>query len=199
MDFKGNYNKVFTDRPALVSTRNFSDKDPRDFIGAPNNILRHRKVWISSRAKKYAAETPERFSVRSPFTQLKSIRYMTPVHAQITYVATATPITSAFIYFPDFGESHLTSENIPYHAYIPVVSGADTTTVAFNYTFGFDDYNVEFTKLENLKDSINVQLFKEISAGANEGALEPFTELTSMSIEMSFGYIDQTMWKDYSV
>ena len=190
------YTSAFQQPNRLVPKQGFkfSDEDPRyRTVPEHHTSLRKRKLFVSDKNKKTSTELPETYSVELNF-DTKNIRYIRPVQVQVTYTATATAIVNAFLHFPDFDNAELTSSGKEYHAYFPVIQGSAGVSVLFNHVFA-TNYITEFKKLNNVRNKLRVQVFKEIS----DGTIVPFTELTAFAVELELDYVDSTFRNDFEV
>jgi len=169
----------------------FSDQDPRNSeIENYKTIVRKKRLFISSTNKKYSADLPETFSVVNQ-SEIKDIRYIKPIQAQISYTATATAIFNGFIYFPDLDASEFNTNGNRYHAYFPVIQGSNGSVVVFSVSFN-SDYITEFKKLNKLPNNLRVEVLKENS----DGTITPFVELNSFAVELEINYIDHAFKND---
>lgn len=160
----------------------FSDEHPNDRRPPGteySHIIRRNKLWVSSLKKAVSTDNPENFYVTLESGTFKNVRGIRIVSLQCTYLTDADPIYNGFVYFPDFGESEVTSDGFRYHCYFPVITDTAGTTVKFNYVP--TDYITTFKQLDGVKNKLRVKIYVENST---DGTIELFTDLVSFAIEL---------------
>lgn len=161
---------------------------PQYFNDKSENILRKKKLWVSSLRKQETAQTPDNFSVDLTVNDISNIRYIKPIQVNIKYIRPAAEIINAFVLLSDFKRTESTSDGTEYSFYFPVIDGAVGTTVKFNYIFS-TDYIIDFPQLDKLNNRLRVKIFNE---NATTGAFEQFTSLVSCAVEFEVNFIEHS-------
>ena len=161
----------------------YSDEYPNDFRKTPGygNIVRRKKLWVSSFKRNNASDPVENFAVNLEEGTFKNIRAVRIINIQCVYLTDAVPIVNGFVQLPDLQDNEVTSDGFSYHCYFPIVTGAAGTTVRFNYVP--NDYLTTFKKLDIIKNKLRVKVFAENST---TGDIELFEDLISFALELEF-------------
>jgi hypothetical protein len=176
----GTYNSL-NSIPVKINDDSPYDRKVKNYHG----IIRRKRFCISNLHRIISTDTPAKFSVTIQ-EGIDKIRYIRLIKLTVNYTQPALSILNGFVNFPDFHTSETISDNNKYHGFFPVIQGVIGNPVLFSYEFS-EDYITEFIQLDNLQTKLRIEVYKENSSN---GKIEPFTDLTSFSIEFEIGYID---------